>query len=259
MSDLTERLERAGQALQPEWSEARAHAAFDGVERRRRRRAWARGTALALVAVGLAWLQGHRDTTLVRFADHSTAQLLDAQSVVRRGDASPERVVALLERGGARFEVVRDPQRQFRVEAGPVAVEVLGTVFTVERNGDRSRVQVERGRVRVRYQGGERFLEAGQGGLFPPEDEVGALLAAADRARLDHAPERALPPLQEVIARHSSDPRAPLAAFTLGRLYEQAGRRGEAAEAFGRSAALDPNGPLAADARSRERALRPRP
>jgi transmembrane sensor len=256
MSELIERLERAGRALEPAWSETRAGAALDGMRRRRHRRWLWRTGALALALGALLSLRAPRDARLVRFADHSTARLLDGDSVLEPGEAAADRVVAKLERGGARFEVVRDPGRRFRVEAGAVAVEVLGTVFTVERAGERSRVAVERGRVQVSFPGGERLLGAGESGWFPPDDEVGVLFGAADRARLEHAPERALAPLRAVVEAHAGDARAPLAAFTLGRLYLELGRRAEAADAFARARTLAPDGPLAADARAREQALR---
>jgi ferric-dicitrate binding protein FerR (iron transport regulator) len=249
---MVDAIARAARALEPDWSDERARAAFAALERKRRRRTIARVGAIALIAVALVGLNALRDPRLVRFADRSTARLFDGDSVVRAGTVAPDRVVALLDRGGARFEVLHDPARRFRVEAGEVAVEDLGTVFTVERTGAHARVAVERGRVRVSWPGGEQLLEAGAGGLFPPVDEVAALFAAADRARLEHAPERAIAPLEQIVDAHADDRRAPLAAFTLGRVYRELGRRREAADAFARARALDPNGPLAADARAHE-------
>ena len=82
-----------------------------------------------------------------------------------------------------------------------------------------------------------------------PED----LLLAADVARLGGRPDRAVAPLQRVIADHAFDPRAPLAAFTLGRtLLEQLGRPREAARAFATARRLDRGGTLTQDALARE-------
>jgi transmembrane sensor len=82
-----------------------------------------------------------------------------------------------------------------------------------------------------------------------PED----LLLAADVARLGGRPDRAVAPLQRVIADHPFDPRAPLAAFTLGRtLLEQLGRPREAARAFATARRLDRGGTLTQDALARE-------
>jgi transmembrane sensor len=82
-----------------------------------------------------------------------------------------------------------------------------------------------------------------------PED----LLLAADVARLGGRPDRAVAPLQRVIANHAFDPRAPLAAFTLGRtLLEQLGRPRDAAQAFATARRLDRGGALTQDALARE-------
>jgi transmembrane sensor len=82
-----------------------------------------------------------------------------------------------------------------------------------------------------------------------PED----LLLAADVARLSRHPEQAVPHLRAVISRHTRDPRAPLAAFTLGRvLLESLGNPREAALAFRRAQELAPSGVLTEDAHARE-------
>jgi transmembrane sensor len=79
------------------------------------------------------------------------------------------------------------------------------------------------------------------------------LLLAADVARLGGRPDRAVAPLKRVISDHAFDPRAPLAAFTLGRtLLEQLGRPREAAQAFATARRLDRGGALTQDALARE-------
>lgn len=301
----------------------------------------------------------------LRFSDGSTVRLLDPDSrVLERPAPASERpgqtTTALLQRGGARFDIVQNPARLFRVEAGAVTTEVLGTVFTVERIGARTRVAVERGRVRVLWPAGRRELGAGEHGTFPPEvtpplrgaaapgegppvprggtaapaatasraparpalaapaapadgprgapaeasgapaevsgapadapavpdpapaagsdwialaqegrfdsayerlQQAGAgtlrgpteLLLAADVARLSRHPAAAVAPLRQVLRDFPRDPRAPLAAFTLGRgLLDALGRPREAAEAFRKAQDLEPDGPLAADALARE-------
>jgi transmembrane sensor len=302
VSELQRRIERAARHIEPAWSDDRSRTVERGLGRARRRRVIARAAAVAIAAlvVAAAGWRGYatwrsrrassaapamasRAVELVRFADGSTAQPFDARSVVRPGAAQPGRVAAELERGGATFEVVRDPSRRFRVEAGDVAVEVLGTRFSVERLGERARVAVERGRVRVSWPAGAVELGAGESGIYPPEappadwrrladdgdfdgahralerpgiilhDEPAELLAAADVARLSHHPSEALAPLAQVADGHPRDPRAPLAAFTLGRvLLDELGRPREAAQAFAHARALAPQGALAADALARE-------
>jgi transmembrane sensor len=95
--------------------------------------------------------------------------------------------------------------------------------------------------------------------LTPPTTgELGPadLLLLADVARLSHHPADAVSPLERLLHAHAADPRAPLAAFTLGRvLLDDLGRPREAAEAFQRAQVLEPlgpDGPLAQDALARE-------
>jgi hypothetical protein len=221
--------------------------------------------------------------SLVRFADGSIARPLDAESVVRSTSAptATRRVTAEVVHGGARFDVVHDPSRVFHIDAGQVSVEVLGTAFTVERRGAKVRVAVEHGRVRVSWAHERRELVDGQAALFPPDppssewktladrgdypgawaalrdselrDEPGELLLAADVARLSHHPAEALPRLEQILQQHGTDPRASLAAFTLGRvLLEELDRPRDAALAFADARRRDADGPLAADALARE-------
>jgi FecR protein len=95
-----------------------------------------------------------------------------------------------LVRGAARFDVVHDASTPFRVTAGGVVVEDLGTVFTVRLDDDRATfVNVESGSVSVRGAQGARVLEAGASQSFPvapvPSVEPSALPSASTSA---HAP-----------------------------------------------------------------------
>jgi transmembrane sensor len=73
-----------------------------------------------------------------------------------------------LVRGAARFDVVHDPETRFRVTAGSVVIEDVGTVFTVGLEEDgRTSVAVESGSVSVRDAEGERNLGAGEAQTFP--------------------------------------------------------------------------------------------
>jgi transmembrane sensor len=79
------------------------------------------------------------------------------------------------------------------------------------------------------------------------------LMLAADAARLSGHPERALEYLRRITTSHRDDSRAPLAAFTLGRiLLTQLGQPGEAERAFALTRELAPRGALAAGALARE-------
>jgi transmembrane sensor len=110
-----------------------------------------------------------------------------------------------------------------------------------------------------------RFLELARGGEFKAAYQVMSqspavvgssaeeLMLAADAARLSQHPEQAVGFLRRVTTEHAGDSRAPLSAFTLGRvLLSQLSRPGEAAEAFALARRLRPNGTLAEDALARE-------
>ena len=62
--------------------------------------------------------------------------------------------------GEAFFEVARDEDRPFRVEAGGLSVEVLGTAFDVDVSHRGTRVEVQHGRVQVSWQGEQLVLGA---------------------------------------------------------------------------------------------------
>jgi transmembrane sensor len=79
------------------------------------------------------------------------------------------------------------------------------------------------------------------------------LMLAADAARLSGHPERAPEYLRRITTEHRRDSRAPLAAFTLGRiLLTQLGDPAEAQRAFALTRELAPGGALAEDALARE-------
>ena len=79
------------------------------------------------------------------------------------------------------------------------------------------------------------------------------LMLAADAARLSGHPAEATPYLQQIVRKYRGDERAPLAAFTLGRiLLYQLGRPAEAADAFALVRKILPEGPLSSDALARE-------
>lgn len=87
----------------------------------------------------------------------------------------------------------------------------------------------------------------------PVRDIPEELLLVADIKRLSHHAAEAVAPLRQIVRDHASDPRAPLAAFTLGRvLLDELARPAEAAAAFAQADALAPRGPLAEDALARQ-------
>jgi transmembrane sensor len=94
---------------------------------------------------------------------------------------------------------------------------------------------------------------AGLAGSQEPINGMADLLLAGDVARLSGHAAAAVERLSRAAAVHPDDPRAPLAAFTLGRVHlEDLGAPRDAALAFGRARVLAPDGPLAEDALARE-------
>jgi hypothetical protein len=218
---------------------------------------------IAVAAASPTVLQG---STAGSFAGDALAELSgdDARLVIE--DESPERVVARLS-GKGRFRVLPRPGRSVEIRTAELRMHVLGSSFMVEELPEgRAHVAVERGLVEVSWIGGGTVLQGGQSGTFPPTavaerapkrserpDPAGELMAAADAARLGGEPGRAVAPLKRVVERHRRDRRAPLAAFSLGRvLLDDLHRPGQAAAAFQKARKLWPSGPLAQDALARE-------
>lgn len=218
----------------------------------------------------------------LNFRDGTQVRLHDARAEVVIASAEPEEARVLLRRGGARFDVVPNPSRRFVIDAGLVTVEVLGTEFDVVRSEDRVQVDVVRGKVAVSWPGNRRVLTRGEAGVFPPQvaeapavvdddrpaaperdgaqpqvrakrtrEDVEAMLSAADEARTSGRPERALSILRGVLRQHPRDSRAPLAAFTMGRIELDRRHYKAAARLFARVRSMGKNS-LAEHALARE-------
>ncbi len=84
-----------------------------------------------------------------------------------------DRVVVAVMTGLARFRVRHDPERVFRVHAGDVEVEDIGTTFDVENKAGSVRVTVTEGSVMVSFPRaagdarGKVLLKAGESGVYP--------------------------------------------------------------------------------------------
>lgn len=87
---------------------------------------------------------GHK---IVPLADGSAIELNTATVV--RATVSREKREIWLERGEAFFDVLHSASVPFVVHAGPKTIAVLGTKFSVRRDGDKVTVAVLSGRVRV--------------------------------------------------------------------------------------------------------------
>lgn len=187
--DFERRLNEGPLQVAPLWSAEQTERLPGRVLAERRRRAVVRGVATLGAAVTLLaglWVfspkppetaanvaalasaapsAAERDFAL---ADGSHVSLLAAGSRVEVLEQSAALVRTELGAGSARFDVRHDPARVFEVESGDVKVRVLGTAFSLVREGALTRVAVERGAVRVEWSGGQAFLSAGQSGLYPP-------------------------------------------------------------------------------------------
>ena len=335
MSDPTsEGVEKAFRHIQVNWDVARTEDNLRLARQKIRRGGRTRIAVSALllgvgIATGVSYrlLPGAREAARapsvvedssghgLRFSDGSSARLLDDRSQVEVVAVAARAIDLRLTAGRGEFDVVPDPGRTFTVLVDGIVVRVLGTRFRVEREDRGAYVSVYRGKVQVRWPGGERVLAEGQTAHFPEdvaetssETEgssrgepaapvpsateisrsaapasrarfhalamrgryaeayrvlVGApgvvdsgaedLMLAADAARLSGHPAEATPYLERIVRQYRSDVRAPLAAFTLGRilLYEL-GRPAEAADAFALVRKILPEGPLSSDALARE-------
>lgn len=126
-------------------------------KRSRMRPTLAAAAAVLAVTVGLGqrWLTSWQYDQVTAIGEQRTVALADGSTLwLNTGSAANldvdnmRRHIQLL-RGEAFFEVQRDPQHPFSVDAGGGQVKVLGTAFGVRRDGEDVIVTVQRGRVQV--------------------------------------------------------------------------------------------------------------
>lgn len=121
----------------------------------------------------------------VKLNDGSRIELNTA-TTVRTASAGGGREV-WLDRGEAYFDIAHRPEQPFVVHAGPRTVTVLGTRFTVRRDGDKVTVAVLSGRVRVEDASAGTTARAaviGRGDIAYARSH-GTLVALAAPARVD--------------------------------------------------------------------------
>ncbi len=165
--------------------------------------------------------------------------------------------------GDNRYELGRDMKLAF--VAGRVVVDEAA-VDEVEPAPEPKKAKKRRRRVRKKKQAQkkERWTALAEDGKFDdafdaldrtPRAPRGTkdLMLAADVARLSGHPRDAARYLKLVVDRHPNHPRALVAAFTLGRLWQNELKEPRrAAEAFAKARALGPTGSLAEDALAHE-------
>lgn len=247
---LAEHLSKASQHIDAGFDVHNVERGLALLERRiARRRRVVQGvfaSSALLAACALVWVwRGERGAPLTAAAptlstrDGSFATLRDQQTELSVTRDVPAEVALELRRGRAHFEVTRNPARKYRVHAGPVEVEVLGTAFDVEilprhageeLNQPQVLVAVDHGIVRVQWDSGSALLRAGDSGRFPQ-------LSAANLS----APASSPPP--------AADARAPEASPPAWRSLARAGKHQEAFRSLGKQPVEDlPGLLLAADA-----------
>jgi transmembrane sensor len=180
--------------------------------------------------------------------------------VVEAGVASVEvvgtRFIVAREPTGVRVRVERGivlvrgatvPDGVTRLEAGETTVVRLPSMPPASaRNGDAleeealdpaklPRARKDPRESDDRHATAEDYDLLGKEGLKVESDRAKTadeLFAMADLARRSGHPEDAIPPLQRLVLYYPSNPRAPLASVTLGRIFLSLGRPAEAARAF---------------------------
>ena len=183
MSDVSERVRSVAEHVDAGYDAERTASALMrlhvGLRRRRAKRVLGGSVAgaLCMFAVAFYSLRPPREVAkpasvqsdvLFSLSDGSTVTGVDRGSRIVTRTVSPHRVVLDLVAGGAQFDVTPDQDREFRVNTGRVTVVVLGTKFTVSLREEHTRVEVQRGRVRVEWERGQQILAPGERGVFPP-------------------------------------------------------------------------------------------
>jgi len=142
--------------------------------------------------VGWPYWQGERVATTrgeirrLPLADGSIATI-DTDSELRVALVSDARRIAL-DRGQAWFQVAKDRERPFVVDAGIAQVRAVGTAFSVRRTSGGVQVAVTEGTVAIwasDARGAMKILEAGEFATFLPGDaapKTGSAPAAIERA-----------------------------------------------------------------------------
>jgi transmembrane sensor len=131
-------------------------------------------------------LGAHRTIPL---ADGTDVEL-NTRSAIRASVTKAERRV-WLDRGEAFFQVAHDPDHPFVIFAGAKRITVLGTKFSVRRDGARTTVSVLEGRVRIDDAGSPMDASANSttitGGTLAVSDGASTIVTQGSRSRVEDA------------------------------------------------------------------------
>jgi len=187
--------ERLLPRLSLDWDEGRTERLLASVHGRidRRKRAFRAAVATAtlasvmcVVVIALRWNSAPMSAALnnvpgqlasrssIHLGDGSEIEVDTSTSEIRVIEESASRVRVDVVRGTSRYAVVPSPARTFEVRSGSVTVTVVGTEFIVEQRGEKTWVEVLRGKVRVSWSDDQAFLVTGESGIFPRESAPSA-------------------------------------------------------------------------------------
>jgi transmembrane sensor len=167
--------------------------------------------------------------------------------VAARGVTAPPHLAA--EAPALPPEVRPAPRAETEVTTEPRRAPVVG-VARVDFKIASARALFKRQVAHRQYAEAYRSLVAAPG---VADASAEGLMLAADAARLSGHAAESVPYFRRLLRDHVTDARAPVAAFTLGRiLLSELDRPGEAADAFALARRLAPAGALAPDALARE-------
>ncbi len=158
-----EAYERAkGLWLQPEVTLA-AKALGDNIGKVSQPRGWRRlslgAVAMVMITLGLMTQLTNQGSISTAVGEHQHVALSDGSAITLNTDSKlvtrlneTRREVELL-KGEAFFDVATDPDHPFSVVSGDIRIQVIGTEFSVHRQGNQLRVSVREGLVEVSREG----------------------------------------------------------------------------------------------------------
>lgn len=226
-----------------------------GASRPRPRQVWLWAPAAVVIIFGSGVMVGAR-----WFRPQPVAMPLSAEpasvgdETYRPGQAPPS----------VELEKIDEPQQKEKKSASPPGL-LLGAEQSTPVSGDvppptlvlppimaapEWQVLADRDDYAAAWQSVER--QGGFDAVLGKASSAAQLMSLVDIARANGQRGAAIKALRSVVERHSGDPRAALAAYTLGDMLEKTGDRAGAAKAYAAYRTLSPKGDFAEDALARQ-------